>query len=57
MFVLDGVELVCPVCRGELDIVQGNELFGILSVGHVIAFTRWVITSLGYPILDREDLG
>jgi len=24
MFVLDGVELVCPVCRGELDIVQGN---------------------------------
>ena len=29
MFILDGVELVCLVCRGELDIVQGNELFGV----------------------------
>lgn len=32
MFVLDGVELVCPVRRGELDIVHGNELFGAREV-------------------------
>ena len=31
MFVLDGAELVYLVCRGELDIVRGNELFGVLK--------------------------
>jgi len=31
MFTLNSVELVCPMCRGELDIVRGNELFGVLK--------------------------
>lgn len=31
MFVVDGIKLVCPICKGELDIVRGNRLFGVLK--------------------------
>ena len=31
MFLVNGYELVCPVCRGELRLVSGNKLFGVLK--------------------------
>jgi len=31
MFIVNNIKLVCPMCKGELDIVQGSKLFGVLK--------------------------
>ena len=33
MFKVNGIELVCPLCKGELVVIGGNELFGVLKCG------------------------
>jgi len=31
LFLINNYELVCPICKGELSLVNGNELFGVLK--------------------------
>jgi len=57
MFVLDGIELVCQVCRGELDIVQGNELFGVLKCRSCDSFYPLGNYFPGISDLRPQDLG
>jgi len=56
MFVLDGFELVRPVYRGELDIVQGNELFGVLKCRSCDSFYPLGNYFLRYPIFRPRRL-
>ena len=30
MFPISSYELVCPTCKGELSLISGNKLFGVL---------------------------
>ena len=31
LFLINGYELVCPICKGELSLASGNKLFGVLK--------------------------
>ena len=56
MFILDDVELVCPVCRRELDIVRGNRLFGVLKCRFCGSFYPLGIYFPGIPDLRPKKM-